>query len=265
MKKNIQDSIDKYLLGKLSGAELSDFEKQVNEDSELAEEVRLQQGAFKMIDLAGDERMRATIKKVHTKMHMPSKRKNNRRFLLLASAAAVLAVFLIWNFFIKTDQILSPEKAYAAYFEPLPMSFAERGGGDKELVNASMFYSKGEYEEAISIFEKLNDDNTDTSIDMALGISLLEEGEYKKAISIFEELILTKDPFYEHHAYWYAALGYLKLENFPKCKDYLSLAAQKNPSIYKMKVEKLLSQLPPKVFLKKINLYVTFSFVKEYV
>lgn len=244
MEKNMQEKIDKYLLGKLSEKELADFEKELSEHPELAEDVRLQQESLEMIDLMGDEKIRAQIKKVHSKMTVPPKPKRNRLFLIVSSIAAVLALTLIWSLFIKTNPIFSPEKIYTTHFEPFPMNFAKRGANEKELVNASTLYSQKKYNKAIPIFENLSDKNIDTQIDLALGISYLELEEYNKAISTFEKLIITKDPLYEHHSYWYAALGYLKMNDVAKCKEYLSLAAKKNPSQYKSKVAQLLLDLP---------------------
>lgn len=117
----------------------------------------------------------------------------------------------------------SPETLFVEYYQPFEnQAGAKRSISDKEKLDyAMMEYDKGNYDEAIEIFEEIEiKDENRIQIWMYGGITYLELDKVEKAIENFQNIIQT-DSEYELEAKWYLSMCYLKTGEKAQAKPLL--------------------------------------------
>ena len=130
--------------------------------------------------------------------------------------AAVLIAFIS----IGTLYLVSPlkksngDKIFSSYYVAFnaPDEYRSNTGMNNELVRVSfMNYSKGNYKEAQTGFEKLLlEVPENTSYRFYLGISLIENSQFEDATIQFKKVIELNDPIFQQPSEWYSCLCLLK-------------------------------------------------------
>lgn len=184
MKQEMEESIDRYLMGEMGETEKSAFEQSIKGDEQLQRQVALHAELLQAIHEAGkqeDEEIfnqmklcnRRTLEKAFTKKEYPI----YKRFIIWGvTAAAILALtFGLKRHF---DSQLY-DRIYDRFYEPHPELMLDRGG-----------YDNRDYEHALKLWQ---------------------EGSAEESITELTEIVKAGDshPHYED-ACWNLALFYLK-------------------------------------------------------
>ena len=210
---------DQYLADELAADEKSEFEKQLSEDTEMAEAFEI----FKELNLhlankfgKADElkAFKENLKSI-SKKHINTKKSKAVvflpwQYLAAASVAIMIGLFLFQNTNPDFEDYNEPENAY----------FTERGNLDANLKQAEDEFNKKNYKEAIPYFEAVLKEKKSPEIQYFYAISLLEENQIQKAEANFLELKLGIS-IYKNKAIWYLALSKLKQKDYKSCKKIL--------------------------------------------
>ncbi len=256
-ENNRQQEIDAYLEGKMSQKEVMIFEEKLEKDSELKENVLLQQSihqSFKEDDWStipnstDNEELQSmqsilrneqntiissTIRQVgdqYINKDRPTK-SNTRFYLRIAMAAAVLMLFAL-PFLIN----LNSKSYYDQYanWEHLP-SLRSKGNTQAKIIEGESLYLSQQYTDAIQYFEE-NIDKQDTYYSYALiylGTSYFQIDNIEKAHQTYD-LLIDSNTLQSSYGYWYKLLLYLKSENIEKAKEMITLIVS-NPDHYNYK------------------------------
>lgn len=217
------DHIDDYLTERLKGEARSAFERAMERDQALAQEVAEQRQAIALLMKLGDAELK--LEAQEAKEQYLQGKKDNPRFRLLQIGITIAAslLFLLVAFWglRGNDEAQLFEDYYMAY----DTSFGVRDRIDAteiRLAEASKLYQEQNYAQARTIFESIENIERGELLLMR-GISQLETAAYDEAIASFNELIMTKDPAFQYHGYWYAAMTYLKSGDTANCKRQLQI------------------------------------------
>lgn len=210
------EQIDKYLKGELTEAERIAFEKQVEADSALAEELKAQVKAEYAIRTEAKAAQKAALKVAYARLEAEGGLTQIRPFyqrsgFLVAVAAAVVLLFFAVRFLGESPQ-MSPDELFAAHMEPQPISFT-RGSQDTALINLGNAYQQADYSQAITEAEKLLADSLHASspkIWLSLAISQLMINQPQAALESLKEV--DEGSAFREQKLWYEALALLKVD-----------------------------------------------------
>lgn len=221
--------IDKYLLGQLTTEEIQSFEKELENNRELAQEVRMQSLIIQGFEKIEEEKTRTWLKELDNTIPFQSSNKVNMRKIILISssiaAAAIIAIVMFLQDNNKGDQL------FAQNFQPLPANnnYLSMPRSDESpienltpeeyslAVKGMQRYSLKDYKNAISNFSEISDLNTkNPELFFYLSLSQLAIGKTMAAIVNLEKLEKISDFKYEEDVKWNLALGYLKTKQNSK-------------------------------------------------
>ena len=248
---DVFDHIDRYLDGDLTPEELLVFNQELQSNTELREQVKLEKDMRALLSdddwvqtdrgaISNNEEGKKlktfyqsdeaqSIQNTIQEVIQGNRTKGKRKFIWLSIAASV-AVLLTSTFLIFKDSGTSD--LYAAYInkEELP-SMITRSNGEGVLEKAQLFFEEGNYKKAIENFEdyQKQKDSLNPLSYIYLGISYLEEAEYKKAKEQFA-LLSKSNTLQSEKADWYLLLTYLKQSNKKEAKRVLDKILQSQNS-----------------------------------
>lgn len=227
MESRYEDTIDAYLLGRMTDKEQKEFLDNVEKNEVLSKELLMFQELYDGITVIGDERERAEIAAIHVNeedclpyvedQQFRNKRKKYFRYIAMAASVVLLAGI---SFFLlnqtKNEYAILADKYYEKYTEQ------DRGETNENT-----------------------DQKDEAKVLLLSGIEYFEAKKYKQAVRQFETIIAENNPLYLVDAKWYAALSYLQLRKPDKAKELLQeivtddFAGKKN----KQKARKLLTEI----------------------
>lgn len=225
------NEIDDYLLKRLGAEALGDFEKKLKADPALAAAVAAQQKSIALLNSMGALEQKMEVQDVAQRFkanRQPSSKIRKLRPWLAAASILLLLGISYWLL-----QGPSSDQLYQNYYVAYDTGFGTRDAADAEtktLSEASRLYKQKEYEQALATFAPLPlSDNAKAQL--MIGISQLEVGDFTKALQSFDQLIAMKDPVFQYHAIWYAAMTHLKVGDIDLCQSKLQqLISAKNPN-----------------------------------
>jgi len=220
------NKIDDFIMGNLRDEELNSFELELANNEALAKAVNQQRILYESIRKSGRKEFVADLKVIHKKVvdndpKLAKIRKFNWRPFFAAAAVLFIVASCLWLFIpASTDS----QSLFVANYEPYELNQNVRDfQQDQNLLRGAELYRDKNYNESLPILEKVSEDNTSSSITMAIAISQHENGETKKAISILQKIIDADDPFLSDLAHWYSALFYLQLDQKENAITHLSI------------------------------------------
>lgn len=250
-KNNI--TISKYINGELTGAELTAFERLLQQDKALADEVNF----HKLVDETLAENYRATselddneqlefegiLSKVMNSEEISGSTIHESEtqassnifrklipFAALAAAAALLLFFWLGGDSQNENSNLADDYYSQSQYE---YSFSTMGHGDNNLIEAEKAYKAGDYNKAINIFKNYPDD---LRAQIAKGNAEYNLMKYDEAVKTFEKIRNSKNVSFRNYANWYLALTYLKKDNKNQAIELLK-QLPKNADFYKQAQE----------------------------
>jgi tetratricopeptide (TPR) repeat protein len=215
--------ISQYLDGELTGEALTAFEKQMQEDAELAAEVNIYRTiesdqSFNILNKAEKEKLAASLTGLTKDYFKKNEAKVigiNRWWYAAAAVAATVVFILILRPF--GGETFDNEKLFAYYSKNIEsLSAGERGADNDTLIlQAINLFNKKDYEQSLPLLKKiLTSKPNETDLIIATGICYLQTNHPDSAIKIFDR-VANGNTVYKSEAIWYKALALLK-ENKPE-------------------------------------------------
>ena len=234
-----QEHIELYLAGTLTGQELIDFEKLLQEDKVFAKDFEIMKDVEEAFNDVPYEKALTEQLETFGNKYMPDEAKATTSRLKPWMVGAMLLALslvggsLIWNYN-TSDKEQSVQEEQQEIFASNMEVYSSKGlrtrSSDdenelsEEYQNAIDLYDEGDFEGAIPVLKNhLSINPSDTPAYVLLGNCYLktEPIQLNKAIETFEEALINgKNSVYASPAQWYLALAYLKIIKGKKLKIF---------------------------------------------
>jgi len=209
------EHIENYLTDKLSAIDKVAFEKEIGEENGLQQDVEL---VKLTLDTIKSDGLSEKLTSIHEELY-PShtKNKSGKSWIYISGiAASILLMMLFW--FSTENKPYGNEELFIKYFQPFPDYVTARNAELNKAEEAFLNYSKGEFGEAVQLFEKFDIQNED--IKFYLALSYLGDKNVPKAVDVLAELALEESKYLEQ-VHWYLSLAYLKQNENKKAIEML--------------------------------------------
>ncbi|MEL7119473.1 MAG: tetratricopeptide repeat protein [Bacteroidota bacterium] len=207
------DKIDEYLDGELNDQEKNAFEKELEKDATLEQELRANLLLREVIEHGYKEEMRTNIRKWRQESNESNQTGSTRirpLFVRIAAAASVLLVagMLVFNIILPQ---YSNSNIATAYYEPVgDLAGGSRSTTDGDVLDEAIAaFENGDYANAITGFQ--NFPNNDQALYGLAHTYYLTE-RYNEAAQTFDQLIDKANIEYIEQAQFYKVLSMLKAE-----------------------------------------------------
>ena len=240
--------IEKYIDGELGDEENIEFKNLLDSSNDLKRDYNLSLEVNNSIAEDDVIALRETLEYMYNDdvqiKRIPNVFTKRRIYYAAASAALLLATGGLIQRLSNHD--LSNELIFDKYYSPYEVTVTYRSGNaevDKILLNALEKYDNQEYEQALSLFEKvLLKKQNDMAVNLYTGITYMENQNYKNASASFNHIISDNNNLFIEQAKWYLAMCYVKTENDQKAKEVLNELIAEN-SYYKEIAQKVIKDL----------------------
>ncbi|MEM6803539.1 MAG: hypothetical protein AAF696_19180 [Bacteroidota bacterium] len=234
------NTLDLYLSGELSEAEQEAFEKRLDMDESLRQELEIALKAKVALHSKGiTEQKAAFAKRWDTLKNEGMKPQSMIKPLYIYLAAAAVALLLLFIFLRPEPKLSNQELAMAYYEAPLASSIREIDS-TTQFKYANIAFQQKRYGDAARSYLNSLADSSFTQRDETMfyaGISFFEEKDYQKALNLFSQLS-TQD--YVEMKEWYTALTYLMNGQENDSKNILLSISSDQSHFYKEKAVDLL-------------------------
>ncbi len=254
---NILEIIRKYLLEELPERDRIAFEKAMQEDKALADEVALMKEL--QLTLKGRRRAetKAMLEEITAELNIKPDRQRLKQLEELSSippasgfpiatllkiiAGGIFIAALWWLLFPLTPSITHSQQLFREYYSPFPLVEAYNPQSNDPIEQALSAYGKANYVKVISLLKDFPSQTKEMDLLMALGISYIESGDLSQAEKVLE--VVSKDTIdiYADDAKWYLALTFLKQEKMKDAQRLLESLQQHDT--YGPDVRKILQEL----------------------
>lgn len=223
--------IDRYLQGEMNPEEKVWFEKEIEGNLPLKNEVDLRRKVDSVLADKELIELKMQLNNIHqeiaeiTENGRGAIRKVYQRVYL---TAGVLAVFVLAFTLFLSNRNFPNEKLVDMYYQPAQASvnFRSVEQAESQLSLAMNLYNNKEFEKAIQLFEEvLQKDNELIGANLYSGISHMEVKEYNSANQRFQRIIDAQpNPFVES-ARWYLGVCYIMTNERSKAAEQFEILA----------------------------------------
>ncbi len=245
--------IEQYLLGQLDENDKAAFEKEMENDSSLKEEVRTHAGVLQGLDEIRAEKLKSHFQELES--NLPKEESNEEKVVEMqpskglgsiwkvAAAIVLLAIptYLILNSGPTADEL------YNQYYQSYPnvITSTERSQEENppEQNEALAYYESGNFEAAIEAFQaELEELPEAADMQFYLGVSQMETNRLEHAIESLTAVVESNNTQFRDQALWYLALAKMKNGNEVEAEGLLKHIITKENS-YSTRAEEILEQL----------------------
>jgi tetratricopeptide (TPR) repeat protein len=243
---NYSEFIERYLDGEMGEQELIWFEKELEANSWLQNEVSMRKKIDKAISEKKLMQYRAQLDEVSAAYEKTEKRAPVRKMPVVAGSvlASILVGVLILLFF--TGRQYTNEQLFNKFYQSYDATMSFRSAEDNlnsDLAIAMQKYEEGNFRGALVLFEKiLRTDPSRIGLEFYSGMSHFEIKEYENANKSFQKVIDNKFNMYIEQAEWYLGLCYLVTNDIKNAKKQFEKIANSN-GFYSAKAKKIARQL----------------------
>ena len=239
--------IERYNAGEMSEAEKLWFQKELEGNEKLRNEVNLRKRTDNILKNQDVISLRNKLNKIEYQRKEAKQPTNNIRKTGYIKYAAVFAgLLLIGSLALFSGKNLNTEtimKRYHKAYEPPTSQRSAQSPSDADFTLALEFYNTHDYEKAEVLFSKvLESKPNDMQTVLLKGVSNFEEKKYPEAKQSFVKVIDDKDNLYIDQAQWYLALCYLNTDETEKAKQLFKIIVN-GDGIYKSDAKKIIRGL----------------------
>lgn len=207
--------IERYRKGLLEGIELKRFEKLLETDPLLRDELNLDIEMSEALNEGSDYNLFHKLVQEAEQNYFRNQGTSVTSMPWLKIAATVLLIsvssFLIWQ---QMNQNDTPDDIFKSAFEPYEAPTNFRGedlsGMDEEFMLGLLKYNDLNYSESIRLFsEAVVKDSSNHTAKFLLGVSHMALKEFRLAEPIFKEMIDDSSHLFQDQVRWYLGLLYL--------------------------------------------------------
>ncbi len=239
--------IERYNAGEMSEDEIKWFNKELEGNEKLREEVNLRKRTDKLLknqEIISLRQKLAAIEKSREKNIPVEKKKKSPAYLKYA--AVVVVMVAIGTLSIISNNNLSSEEIFSKFYKEYTPPTVQRTGTpvtNEDFTLALEFYNTHDYEKAASLFSKVLMNNPGDMQSVLLdGVSNFEYKKYPEAKQSFINVISDNNNLFIETAKWYLALCYVKTDEREKAIQHLE-AIKNEGGIYENDAKKIIRKL----------------------
>jgi tetratricopeptide (TPR) repeat protein len=211
---NYSEFIERYLDGEMTGQELIWFEKELDSNKWLQNELNLRKKVNQAILDESSMKYKDELEEAYAAYIDDDKGSSDRKrkFIVAGSAliSVVAGVILILSL---TGKQYTNEQLFDRYYKSYEPNTTFRSADNElnsDLVLAMKFYENREYHEALKLFERiLVNDPSRIGLNFYSGVSQMEIENYELAGKSFDKVIDDRYNMYIEQAEWYLSLCYI--------------------------------------------------------
>lgn len=240
--------IERYLQGEMSREEIAWFEKELEGNENLKQELNLRK---QVNDVLADKDMmdfKLQLDEIHQEIFEVTEKSEYSlkiAYRKVYYAATTLAFLVIVFSFYLMNRNYSNEKLLLKYYNPQQevVTFRSADPNQSQLSKAMDHYYKKEYKNAIAIFEELlTEDKSQIGLNLYSGIAHMEIEEYKEANQKFNHILeIQPNPFVES-AHWYLGMCYIMTNERQKAAEQFSTLV-KDKGYYSKQAKEILKRI----------------------
>lgn len=246
IKAKYTEWIDNYLEGDLEPAEQLSFEAELQVNSQLAMELRLEND---LQDILRDEDiLDFKAKCIASQQEVNLQHLGKARIIQIArkywyAAASVVIILLVaGGMFLLNPGSYTNERLFKMYYKSSEVSVSR--SGNVNMVEALISFSKKDYASADLLFDKiLVAEPANYAVMYYSGISNIELDNFDEAIEKFTGVIENGQNLYVENAQWYLGLAYLIDNQKGKALDQFGIIASKSDHYYNSQAISILEKL----------------------
>ncbi len=249
MTKNLKYSqlIEKFIAGEMNEDELRWFSKELQFNTELSTELKLDKDLDKILvdeDIVEFRRKLVSVFNESKEARAPKLIRMQPQKWQLAVAATIAVLMLIGGSLLFTQQrSYTPEKLFSMYYDS-DKSIELTRSGNANIVEAVLKFQQKDFQGASLLFaEILDNDPTNMAVWFYNGVSYIETGRIDDAIMAFKYIVDDKKNLYVEHAGWYLGLCYLKNEQIDFAVDQFHKIAVDPNNYHQKEAERILEKL----------------------
>lgn len=244
------DKIEEYISDSLDESEHHEFERELEYNIDLSNEVALHKEVDQAIAESDVMQLRATLNDIrNTEDLLPEKRsisqlpKRMRRVWSISAACIVLMLGVVGA--LRMMHAPSDAELFASYYTKYEISGVRSGNAETDIMfkMALQNYNDNSYQKAASQFEQLLKVDQDVSISFYAALSYQELQDFDKAINHFEAVINDGDNLFIEQSQWYLGLCYLNNDDRKRAVKYFELVAQNGKSHLRKKAKRIIKIL----------------------
>lgn len=214
-----QELIEKYLQGLLTVEEEQTFHLLKLSDLEFKNEVDFQFALKQALILEKEERLKTQLATFEKAFSAESR---TIPVLFKWAGAAVFVISICLSILFLYNPKPTADTLFAAYFTPAenihyPIT---RGFNDTLITQAFTSYEQGHYEQAILLFQALENTGNYEYLKLYMGSSHLGLGQIQEALAVLDPSPYENSPM-EYRFKWYQSLALIKAGDFEKARHLL--------------------------------------------
>jgi TolA-binding protein len=239
--------IERYNAGEMSDTEKQWFQKELDGNEKLRNEVNLSKRTDEILKNQKIMSLRNKLSEIENQRNAVKNRvKDSKKSAYIKYAAVIAGLILIGSLTLFSGKHLSSKEIVNQYYkayEPATSQRSAQSGTDADFTLAMEFYNIHDYDNAAILFTKvLENKPNDMQTLLLKGVANFEEKKYPEAKQSFGRVIDDKDNLYIDHAKWYLALCYLNTNETEKAKQLFEFIG-KESGIYQNDAKKIVRGL----------------------
>ena len=224
ISQELLETVERYLNNTMDATEKLQFEKSLEENNTLRQQVEDIKILLSGIETAS---LREKMEEFHHQRAQETKEipvrnitQNNRtnsRLFYAVAASAVILLGIFWVFNPKN----SNELLFNEYFSVDPGLPTTMGSTDEfSFYDGMVNYKRKEYDEALEKWRQLlNQKNNNDTLNYFIGVTYLAKGNTEEAIPFLEKVTTQKESMFLEDSYFYLGLSNLKNDNLKDAKE----------------------------------------------
>jgi len=236
--------IERYIAGNMDETEKSWFEKELDGNTVLQNELKLRRrvdSSLERHDIIELRNKLSAIEKERRDRMITTKTYSVRRTPILRFAAVITSLLLIGSLYIISNSGSNPENLYKKNFQAYSYSGVSRSGDLKsdDFRSAMDHYTRNDFKGAASLLKKyLSSKPEAMEAELYYGVAEMKNNNFPVAKSSFRTIIDNSDNLYIDVAQWYLALCYVKTNEKQNALTQLESIINSN-NIFRDKARKL--------------------------
>ncbi len=228
----------------MTAQQIMNFEKEINEDSELQKELKLSKEVNESIKT---ELLVNSFNKKIAKIHHKNFSNPKGKVINLQNkwywAAASITLFSGTAIYSLKRHFASPDYLYNEYYQVWEPAFNTRAVDTNIQKQILAQFEKGNYTKALQLIENIPlEKKLDAKLIITKGCALMETGKYLAAIHQFEKFNTKNFTLYTETGNWYKALCFIKINDIQNARITLNNIALYENS-YSEDAKKLLAKI----------------------
>jgi tetratricopeptide (TPR) repeat protein len=238
--------VERYVSGDMNDDEKYWFEKELEGNEKLQNEVYLSRGTDEVLKKRDIASLRSKLSEIEKQHQIIIPASIASRPAYLKYAAVVTGLVLIGSVIIFSGRTLSSDEIIDRYYKTYVPPTTQRSALpalNNDFTMALEFYNTRNYEKAAILFNKVLKSNPkDMQSTLLYGVANFEDKKYPDAKQSFVNVINDNNNLFIESAKWYLALCYVKTNDREKAIQQLEMIKNED-GIYKKDAKKIIRRL----------------------